>query len=61
MRYVRGLFLGLVWENLHLDPSLQVPLAMTQSIRQDIQQWQAEAQERRLRLLERAPAQEIDP
>jgi hypothetical protein len=61
MRYVRGLFLGLVWENLHLDPNLQVPLAMTQSIRQDIQQWQAEAQEQRLRLLERAPAQEIDP
>lgn len=36
-------------------------LAMTQSIRQDIQQWEPEAQEHRLRLLERALAQEIDP
>jgi hypothetical protein len=36
-------------------------LAMTQAIRADIQRWEDEAQERRVTMLERAPAREIDP
>jgi hypothetical protein len=36
-------------------------LAATQAIREDIQRWEEEAQGRRVTMLERAPAQEIDP